>query len=282
MTFKDLADKKVLGIPVLYIAGAAVTILAIVAWKMKATPDADTMGTTPEDGTAGADGESNAGGIAGMDDPYGDYNTNGTVVVQPVAPVTADPVEQTNDTWMRAAVDYLVDSKQATPGEAQSAISKYLDGEDLSYSEGVLRDAAISKLKLPPENIGKLGITASAPAQKQFSSFPGKHTVKGPNDNTYAKLAQLYYGTADANHVNRIVASNEAQSLGPSTTTFSPGTVVTIPVYTIVNYYKVTGKNGDNYFSGLSKKFGISAGAILGLNPGLTQPIPVGTTVRTS
>jgi LysM repeat protein len=281
VTYSEIVQKKVLGIPVLYLAAGFVTILAVVAWRMKATPDADTAGVNPEDATAGAEDEaSNA--LAGMEasGAYSGYTTNGTVVVTPTPTASQDAEEQTNQKWLASAIDYVVnDAKIATVGQAQLALTKYLDGEDLSYDEGKIRDAALNKLKLPPEGVAKVGITSEAPAQKQFTAFPGKHTVKGNNDNTAALLAALYYGTGDALHRDRIVEYNTG--LGPATTTYAAGTVVTIPPYTNPAYYTVTGKNGDTSVSVVAAKHGLSVSQIQGLNPDLTYPLKVGMKIRT-
>lgn len=281
MNYSEIMKKKVLGVPVLYLAAGFVAILAVVAWRMKSTPDTNTAGVNPADATAGAEDEaSNA--LAGMEasGAYSGYTTNGSVIVTPTPTPTQNAEEQTNQKWLASAIDYVVnDAKLATVGQAQLALTKYLDGEDLSYDEGRIRDAALTKLKLPPEGVAKVGITASAPAQKQFSASSGKHTVKGTNDNTAALLAALYYGVGDDLHRDRIVEYNT--DLGLASTTYPVGTVVTIPAYTNPNYYTVTGKNNDTSVSVVAAKHGLSVAQIQALNPGLTYPISVGTKIRT-
>lgn len=268
MDFKALARRKFIGVPLIYWALAAVTILAYVAWKLKPVSSGpDEVDTGDVGSETGAAGDLSA------------LNTTGTVVVQPTTQPVAEAEEETNEKWLRAAVNYLVsDAKVATVGEAQLALATYLDGGDLDFNQGSLRDKAVLKLGLPPEGLPGVGKTSGAPARKQFSNFPGKHTVKGSSDNTPAKISQLYYGTADDKHVNRLVELNT--KLGPATTTYQTGTVVNVPVYTLENYYTVTGKNKDQYFTMLAGKFGLTVPMLQALNPTLTQPIPIGTKVR--
>lgn len=285
MTFQEFANKKVLGVPVLYLAAGFVTVLAIVAWRMKSTPDTETSGTTPEDGVAGTDIDDPQNALAGMEGSgaYSGYVTNGTVVVQPTTPEAEEPPEVNNDTWRKGAAEWLVAQKKATGVDAYSALSKYLDGDNLSFEEGALVNAAIAEKGLPPEPVAKVGTIATpatpapAPAQKQFNNFPGTHVVKGTNDNTAAKLSTLYYGVADALHTNKIAAANTG--LGPVTTTYSTGAKVVIPVYFNPRYYVVTGKS-DTYPSQVAAKNGITYQQIGALNPGVASPYNKGARIR--
>lgn len=272
MNFQELARKKIIGVPVLYWALAGVTVLGFVAWKLK---PASSGATTGASSTTDAQGN----GVDGNGDAYSGLATTGTVVVQPSTQPVADVEKATNEKWLSSAVNYLVnDAKAATVGDAQLALSSYLNGDDLTYDQGQLRDKAVQKLGLPPESIGKIGITGSQPAQKQFSVFPGKHTVKGPNDNTPAKLATLYYGSA-GDHALVIVEANTQYGTLASVT-YPVGTVLTIPNYPVSKYYKVTGKNGDQYFANIGKTHGLSVAQVQALNPGIPDPAPVGKMVR--
>lgn len=282
MGYDEFAKKKVLGVPVLYVAAAAVTILVIVAWKMKAVGDQETPGVTPEDGVAGAESdESNAGGLAGMGNAYDGYNSNGTVVVSPIPTPTqtAEPTFSDNDAWVKASAEWLVAKNKASGTDASRALNKYVAGENLSFDEGSLVNAAISEKGQPPDPIGQIGTIGEQPARKQFAGSNGTHTVQGTNDNTMPKLAALYYGVGDALHANRIAEYNTG--LGPVTTTFTAGTKVVIPSYVNPVYYTVTGKNSDNLFKTIAGKAGASVPMIRALNPSLTEPIPNGTKVRT-
>jgi len=271
-SFQEIARRKFAGVPVLYWGLAAVTVLAFVAWKIKPTVG---QNNATGDATANEDTASEVG--SGGD--LSSLNTTGTVVVQPQTQPVADTVEQTNDMWLRSAAEYIAnDAKLASYGEALEALSAFLNGDDLTYDQGKIRDAAIAKLKAPPEPIGKVGKTGTQPAQKQFSGSVGTHTVKGDNDNTAAKLAQLYWGNADANHVNKMAEFNA--NLGPASTTYAVGTKVRIDNYYQPRYYTVQNKNNDWKWDQLAKNYGLSVLQLQALNPGLTQPIPKGTKVR--
>lgn len=278
MNFKELANKKVIGVPVLYLAAAAVTILAIVAWRMKALPTEDKAGVDPADATAGAEATGVDNSLAG--DPYSGLNTTGTVIVQPSATTPDDvaPAIGDNEAWVKAAAEWLVAKNKATGTDAYTALNKYVSGENLSYDEGALVNAAIAEKGQPPDNVGTIGTIGALPAQKQFTKFPGAHTVKSTNDNTPAKLATLYYGAANADQINTIVAANF--NLGPNTTTYPVGTKINVPMWTNPRYYTVTGKNSDVYPSNIAAKNGITYAMVMGLNPGYVFPAKVGAKVR--
>jgi hypothetical protein len=277
VTFKEFAAKKVAGVPVLYLGAAGAIILAIVAWRMKPTPDEDTAGVDPEDGAAGADEESNAGGLIGMGTPYDGFTTNGTVVVQPTVP-EADEVDtiDDNDEWARAGAEWLVAKNKATGTQAATALNKYIGGEELSYEQNALVDEVIKEKGQPPDPIGAIGTISPSPAQKQFQAFPGHHVVKNNNDNTPAKLATLYYGNGDALHANKIAAANN--KLGPSGTTYSAGTRVFIPAWVSPGYFIATASARSA--QDIAKKSGISVAVLQGLNPGMVFPVAIGTKVR--
>jgi hypothetical protein len=283
MTFKEFAQKKVLGVPVLYLGAAGVIILAIVAWRMKPSPDTDTPGVDPENALDGVDVE---GGVAvSPGNPYAGYNTNGTVVVAPQTPETEENTpELDNEGWAKAGAEWLVAKNKATGTVAYATLSKYLSGEDMSYEERSLVDAVIAEKGQPPEPVGKVGAISPQPARKQFVGSNGTHTVMGPNDNTAAKLATLYYGVGDALHYLRIVQYNT--NLGTAQTTYPVGTKVKIPSYVNPYYYTVNGKarrgstRNDQWFSTIAAIHGASAAMIQGINPGLSEPIKVGTKVR--
>src|SRR6185436_2945490 len=181
MTFEEFAKKKVVGVPVLYLAAAAVVILGIVAWRMKPTATDETAGVDPADGTAGTDDEAN--GLAGMDDPYGGFNTTGTVVVQPTAPSGNDATAafESNDEWARAGAEWLVAQNKSTGTEASGALNKYLSGDNLTFDEGALVNAVIKEKGQPPDPITQIGSVGEQPARKQFAGSNGTHTVMGSN-----------------------------------------------------------------------------------------------------
>src|SRR4051812_2219979 len=108
-SFQEIARKKVAGVPVIYLAGGFVIILAIVAFKMKSSaPEATGDESTTTDNVP-EDGASEASDMAG---DYSGLNTNGTVIVAPQQTTAQEAVKETNETWERAAIDYLITEKK--------------------------------------------------------------------------------------------------------------------------------------------------------------------------
>lgn len=211
MNMSGLLDKKIGPVPVLYIAAGLVAILGVVAWRMKSAPDAP-VETVPEE-DAGIDG-----------DPYSGLATNGTVVAAPASTIAEPDTIDSNEEWARAAAAYLLDKKLASPGDALTSMTKYINGAQLSYEEGGLRDAAISGIGYPPDPLQGTSIVLDPVARKQFDGFPGVHSVTSPADNTFAKIAALYYGKSDPLTVSRLQQNNP--TLG--NTTFPVGTKVQV------------------------------------------------------
>lgn len=269
--FQEFAKKRVFGVPVLYLALAGVIVLAVVAWKMKPAEEEVTgdENTTP-DNVPVSDEDSAAADYSGL-------NGTGTVtVVQNGSTTDEEAVKETNDDWFRSAVAYLTQEKKATVTEAQQAINKYLEGADLTYAEGQLKDAAVLKLGLPPERLTTVGTVGAAPAQKQFNNFPGNHTVKGSSDNTASKLAALYYGNGDTSHALKIVLHNAVK--GPNGTTYNVGDTIKIPAWENPRYYTIT--KTTQWPSQVAAKNGISVSGFTYLNPGLVAPYKIGSKVR--
>jgi hypothetical protein len=273
-SFEEIAKKKVAGVPVLYLAGGFVIILAVVAYKMKSSTGAVTSDANANDAANPSGADSSANTAA----DYSGLSTGGTVVVAP-STTTEKAAVETNETWGRSAVAYLITDKHVPPGDAQTAINLYLQGADLSFEQGGWRDAAIVKLGQPPEPLETIGKTSAAPAQKQFSNFPGDHVVKGANDNTPSKLAALYYGSGNTNNTNLIVEYNH--SLGPASSTYLAGTKVHIPSRANPGYFTAT--SNTRYQSQIVKAAhvtGLTEQRLLDLNPNLSFPVNAGTKVR--
>ena len=154
----DFLKRKVLGVPVLYLLALGVGVLAFFAWKMKPSAPSD----TPTDSTDSETGMADMGGDAGT---YDYLRTNGTVTVsQGSTPDITTPVTvRTNATWRNDAINWLVGQGAANGGDAQTAIDKYLGGEQLSIPEGKLRDAAIKQFGIPPEPFENGGTQAAIP-----------------------------------------------------------------------------------------------------------------------
>jgi peptidoglycan hydrolase-like protein with peptidoglycan-binding domain len=157
MDVEQVSKRKVLGVPMLYLIGGFVLILAVLAWRMKSAPtgpaaDATATDATTTDGTTG-------GTIGG--DVYPNMPT-GTVISAPTTPSPADAPYEDNSTWMRKSVAWLIEHGE-NPGTAQTALQHYLAGGNLTYDEGAIRDKAVRQFGLPPD-IADAGTTGAKPA----------------------------------------------------------------------------------------------------------------------
>jgi hypothetical protein len=283
VNYSELVSKKVAGIPVLYLAGAAVIVLAIVAWRMK--PSAD---FSDAEGDVQGSPEGGSGVPTEGDDPYAGLETNGTVTVVQQPPAAAEPVQKTNEDWAKEGAEWAVTGAAQAAGihttgaAARAALNHFLYGEDLSYEEGQIVNAVIREKGQPPEGVGAIGkiptsapTAPSAPAQKQFTNYPGTHTVRGSNDNTFTKLSVLYYGSSYAKNVDLIAASN----LGINRDTpIAVGTRIAIPYLTTPKYFTAT--SAARTASSIASKNGITVNRLNALNPGRVWPVKVGTQIR--
>lgn len=277
-------QKKVVGIPVVYFAAGAVLILAVFAWQTKST-SVSVVDTQPE---------SSGDTILSEDDlpplPLG------TVYPMPSSP--ADTTDGTgiddNDEWLKKGVMYLSTTRGVSPGDAQQALSLYLDGADLSWQQGEMRDNVIREIGMPPYPVS-IGSTAPDIGRTQ-GALPRDHSVKGVNDNTATKLAGLYYGRSDAFAVKAITDANGGAAnfaVGasvkvpalPTPATVTPAPVTSTPkpapapVKPVVRYHVVV--RGDSLsrisvkYYRTSSKWRIIYDAnrrIIGSNPNLIKP----------
>ena len=138
----NLMRKRVGGVPVVYLAGGVVLILAVYAYRARSTTTkaGDAATATPVDGTGTLGGE-----------VYPNM-PQGTVIVAPVTSAPSGPSNssiETNDQWLRSGVTLLAKSGKG-PGVAQEALQAYLNGNRLSYEQGAMRDTVLSELGLPP------------------------------------------------------------------------------------------------------------------------------------
>lgn len=266
---KSLQSKKVFGVPVLYLAVLFVAVLVFFAWRLKPVTD----DTTPDDGSGSGDGSADVSG----DPDYSSLATNGTVTVsQPGQPDAITPVNnQTNDTWVAQGVAYLIAQGMATGGEAQDALSLYINGGQLSYDQGVLRDAVIKQYGLPPDSPTATGGTKSQIAKRQGNP-PIVHTVQGENDNSYHEITKLYYGREDSEVTDLLQAANPA--LGHAGGAWQPGTKVTVPAYHPPVYFTATAST--HTLGAIASKNGISQAIVEDLNDGVKFPVAVGKKVR--
>ena len=340
--FAEISHKKVLGVPVLYLAGGAVIILGIVAWKMKpaastdttTAPDpnaTDTATPNPYDGldTHGtvtvAQGDLTAStaatGTYSSNDAWvragaswlateknvsastalavlnkyvsGDYGTltsaEQTMVDQwstqagpPPDNVTSPTQEttttRTNQEWINDGAAWLVANEHATGSAALAALTKYVNGSDRSYQEQQWVDAWFAKEGAPPEGITAAGSVGSKPPvspQRQFTSFPGYHTIKGGADNGYTGLAKLYYNSTAADRIDLLQAANtNLGSSGP----WAVGTRVLIPAYHAPVYYTTPSTMTESQI--LAKNHPLTSAQFEVLNNGRKSTYPKGSRVR--
>lgn len=237
MTFQEFAHKKVLGVPVLYVAGGAVIILAVVAWKMKAsTPPVDTSTDAQATNGSAADNAIDGSQYAGLD-------TQGTVTVAPQptpAPSDANSSITTNDEWVSKGVIFLTQQKHVDGTLAYEALSRWVNGQDYTADQKTLIDEVFTEYGPPPDGGGG-GAAGNKPAQKQGNP-PTTHSVTGSNDNKLAYLATLYYGSSDLAHKMDLIQGDKANaSIGGGP--YPIGTKVFIPLYHEPKYYVTTVAN---------------------------------------
>lgn len=226
-SFTEIARKKVLGIPVLYLAAAAVIVLAIVAWRIKPSPEPD---TEPVDA---------AGPEDLMDPDLSGLATNGTVTVvqQDAKPADVDTEPKTNDDWVREGAEWLTAERNIPGTTAFAALSKYVNGQDTSFDEQELVNSVIKEKGQPPSAPAEGGTGGTKPPTSQGTP-PLTHVIKGTTDNTYPALASLYYGSSAGDRIDLLQAAN-ASTLGRSGP-WGVGTKVNIPAYHPPVYYLVT------------------------------------------
>lgn len=90
--------------------------------------------------------------------PGGDFST------VPVMPETGDTPtpSDTNDDWLRRAVDAVINSGVSTVS-AQRAIQKYLSGETLTTAEEGIVNKALTETGLPPDGTATPSVEPSEP-----------------------------------------------------------------------------------------------------------------------
>lgn len=207
--------RKVMGVPLIYLAGGFVIILAALAWRMKPSSSAAPADTgTPVESA----GDTILSGDTGTLPPV----PLGTVVAPPPAPANdnANTSIDTNDEWLKRGVSFLIQQGYG-PGDAQRALSTYLDSGDVSMQQAEMRDKVIREFGLPP-NPPTVGNTIAAPGRIQ-GTLPRVHVVKVPAEDSAGELAALYYGPGKS--WKPIADANNGR------VSFKIGESVKIPVY---------------------------------------------------
>lgn len=288
--FTEFMQRKVFGIPagVFVLIGAAVILFFAIRMKNTATVaevSGETISDPPGGDGSGYDDTQYGGFVAGTS---GVYQPSGATSTG--ASVTAVAGQDTNVMWGVRVRNWLT-ANGASVDMSSAVVSKYLNGEGLTVEEAKWRDKAIGQFGYPPEEVGYAGIIPGtvtggpddtpgpgtdptpdaggdggvftpdpvvipdAPAEKQGTSFPVRHSVRGPNDNTPGKLSRLYYGDASGAHTDRILNKNPGLNFP-----YHVGDVVYVP-----NPEAVGGGNG-----------GGNGGGTPGTTPtpGTTNPAP--------
>jgi len=266
-SWRKVFTQKIGPVPVVYIGAVIFVILAIVVTRTKFGQDtaAESDLTTQDEADVTADD------IASAD--YGFAATRGTVTVTQGETTTTASVVDTNDLWVRRAAEYLGGQGTWSTTTVQSALQKYVDGQELSYEQGKIRDAAVKQFGLPPETVTP-GSVGKMPAARQGNP-PLIHTIKGSLDDSYTELAKLYYGKSDGDTIDLLQVNNKGLGQqGP----WSVGTKVNIPKWQTPIYFKAT--SGIRTSTKIAAKHGISVTNLKLMNQGLTFPVKVGTKVH--
>lgn len=268
--------RKVAGIPVIYLLGAAAVALAVLAWRMQNAPDSDV-----EPGAEAASDAVPMETVQNNSDVNTDYDgfvAKSSITAAPAEKVEEEKPEETNAQWLKKSVEWRV-SQGASGGTVQAALQAYLSGATLSVEQGAERDKAIKQFGLPPDPPEKTGTAVAAPViapAKSQGTLPRYHKVVNTNDDTFADIARIYYPTYDATSVTLIANANRGRLVGSGP--FKAGTSVYVPKYAVPKYYTSTKKT--NTASEIAKKNGISVSALTALNPGMKFPLKSGTRVR--
>jgi hypothetical protein len=263
-------SRKILGVQVLYWLAIGVLILAYVAYRMRnASADLPPAAET-DPSLAPENADESAASYDGFTaQPTPTYSSG-------VAPSTT---VETNESWAKKATEFVGASGLATYGDAQLAIQKYLNGDQLSFKEGQIRDAAIKQFGAPPEAVTVGGTdpkpAAPATAAKRQGTPPCYHTIRGANDNTYSELSQLYYGTIANDRIDLLQAANISRGKsGP----WPVGTRMMIPAYHPPKYY--TSTKTINTLKEIAAKNSTSVTVLRILNDGIKDTLKTGTKVR--
>ncbi len=137
-TIKSSTRKKVLGVPVLYVAGGLVAVLAVYAWKAK---------KTVSETAASADTFSSTDASAPIGEAFPELSS-GTVVVAPATPAaTVETGFESNDEWIKAGISQL---EGESPTAVQGALQAYLNGQQISYQQGRWVDSVLRMQGAPP------------------------------------------------------------------------------------------------------------------------------------
>lgn len=257
--WREWLQRKVLGVPVLYILAGVAVIALIYALRMQPSAPEEEIEGEPEAG----------------DSEFDDSDAQPVFIANPpTSTVTPPPAqEDNNELWARRAISWLISTSDTTLQEATNAITKYLNEEDLNQNEAVLRDKAVKQFGLPPEGLLRSGTGGYRGPFSSQGVPPTTHTVRNKNDDTFRELAKGYYGRTDAAVLGLLRAANTTMN-----EPFSAGQRVTIPKRVNPRYFKATA--AVRTLTAIAAKNATEQSEILALNPGMRFPVKVGTRVR--
>lgn len=263
----SLETKKIGGVKVVYLGAVVAVALGFYAYRTHAAnKGAATVATA---GTA----DPATGEATPVEQPTFTANPAQVSSTDSTTATDSTYTAPTNDTWSASAIAWLVGQGHDVQSSTDT-ITKYLNGDSLSYGEGQLRDAAVKEFGVPPvpPTGGSVGLNP-ATAKKQGNP-PTHHTVKGAGDNSFSKLALIYYGAASKDFTTTLRAANPTLTASVLPT----GTVVMIPAFSHPYYFKATSRARTAY--DIAAKNGTTEAHIIELNPGVNFPVRVGTSVR--
>lgn len=271
--FKNVTGKKVLGVP--FPVAAGVVVVGTIGYgyirnrnnKAQATAQSADPGTTNSDAASVADNISSSGGFTAL------------------PTLTATGASDTNDSWSRRAIDWLVANKGLGYGAASQIVQDYMSGNQLSIQSGQYRDAVVSALGLPPTIPSGGSTLAGSPASKQGTP-PCAHIVQGTNDSTWLQLAYLYYGTAGVADVANLQSANPGHSEPlPTGDVLQIPAKASTPTPTAVAPSSVTNYGwfiADTTYTldSIARRYQVTSADIHAWNPGLTDTVRKGTAVK--
>lgn len=266
--------RKIAGIPMIYLVGAIVGVLAIVAFRMRNTNADDTMAAdVPMETDQNSEADQ-------FDDKYNTsydaFTTKGSISAADPGQTTQEAIVETNETWLAKAVPWNI-KKGVSAGTAQNALQAYLAGSNLTMEQSTIRDQTIAEFGLPPDPPSRTSATpTTTPTARNQGPLPRYHKIESTSDNTYAKIASIYYPSSDTTSVTLLRNANKGRLVtdGP----WKIGATVYVPKYVVPKYYISTKKT--NTATEIAKKNGISTASLTALNPGVKFPVKAGTKIR--
>jgi hypothetical protein len=174
---------------------------------------------------------------------------------------------------MNKGITYL-GTQGFAAGVSQEALSAYINGNQLTFDQGQLRDKVIAQYGLPPDPPTPGGTAAPKPTRQ--GNPPLVHTVQGTSDDSYHEITKIYYGREDSEAIDLVQSKNP--NLGHAGGAWAKGTKVNVPAYTPPVYFVAT--KSIRTLAQIAAKNGVSQYSITEMNDGMKFPVAVGKKVR--